>query len=120
MCGVNLPAHIIRIKIVKMVISYQLAWVASLLVFLSSDRQAISQLKPSKMVAWCLFGTSVVLSTYFLLPLFHWLAAVLQILTIVMVSWISLALLAPYAKDVRSVLICGTLFFSFASLIGIS
>lgn len=102
------------------VLSYQLAWIASLLVFLSSNQQTVSRFKPQKTLAWCLFTVGVTIATLFLMPIFHWLAASLQVLMIVMLSWVGLALGAPYARKFRSVFICGTLFFSLSALIGVS
>lgn len=102
----------------NIVLSYHLAWLISLVVFLSSKRQLLTGRRVDKTVAWLLFGLGYVFSTWLLLPTMSSLAAFLQVMMVVMVSWVGLALGAPYLKRLWLVVVSGAVFFGFSAMIG--
>ncbi|MCC2607448.1 hypothetical protein [Planctobacterium marinum] len=83
------------------IIAFQLGMIAALGAYLSSKQQVLLPKAISKSLAWGQFSVNFLLSALLLCTQYHPLAAAIVTLVIVMLSWVVLAICAPYAPDWR-------------------
>lgn len=99
-------------------LAFQLAWLGSLAVYLCSSHQVILSDPLNKKWATAIFLFFCSLSIVLLSQIYLVLSAFLLALIIVMLSWIALVLLTPYQKDTPTVIVAGSLFILFSSVLG--
>ena len=102
------------------VIALQLAWLASLSVYLTASQQVFLRKPVSKKAAWISFVVLVIFSALLLNVVYHPLTSAIFVLCALMASWITLALWAPAKKNTKHVLISGTLVSTFIALLGVN
>ncbi|MEM9102389.1 MAG: hypothetical protein AAGB12_08690 [Pseudomonadota bacterium] len=85
------------------VLAIQLAWFASIAVYLTSQQQVYLKKPLTKAVAWSVFTGLSLVAFIMLLTFYHWLAASLFLLMVWMLGWTVLALWSPHANNPKRV-----------------
>lgn len=95
-----------------------LCWIGSAGVYLASDRQHVLKTALPKQLAWTVFVILCVLAFAGLLSVHHWLAAFVIVLSLIMTSWIALALVIPYFPQQARPLFIGSALSIVLAIIG--
>lgn len=100
------------------IIALQLLWAASASVYLSSNTQCLLSTGLPKSKGWCLFFGFATAGIIFLDQNLDLLSALFFALVIIMTSWITLALSAPYWKNLKGVMGSGSAIMLITALLG--